>query len=98
MTLRTMALALLLALSTSGYPVATEALPVTSALAPVLEDAAALQPAAYRHYYRHGYHGHRMWYGHRYHHRHSGYNYSYGGWWYPRPWWTLGYYGYGPTY
>ena len=28
-------------------------------------------------------------YGHRYRHRHGTYVYYYGGWYYPRPWWTI---------
>jgi hypothetical protein len=50
------------------------------------------------HYYKkkrwkHGYkryrgHKHRWHYRHR--HRHGAFRYYYGGWWYPRPWWTFG--------
>ena len=41
-----------------------------------------------------GHVGHGRWHGHRYHNRHGAYIYYYGGWWYPTPWWTLGYTGY----
>ena len=41
-----------------------------------------------------GHVGHGHWHGHRYHNRHGAYIYYYGGWWYPTPWWTLGYTGY----
>jgi hypothetical protein len=44
--------------------------------------------------------GRRGWvyrraYGPRYRFRRAGFGYYYGGWWYPRPWWTVGP-GYGP--
>ena len=45
--------------------------------------------------YRRGGHVARRWtysarFGHRYHYRRAGYGYYYGGWWYPRPWWSVG--------
>jgi len=49
------------------------------------------------HWHGHGHwhgHVHGHWHGHRYHYRHGTYIYYYGGWWYPTPWWTLGYTGY----
>jgi hypothetical protein len=61
-----------------------------------------LQLAAYyrhRKVYRHGrvYHGRAVhaWrytarYGPRYRYRRAGYGYYYGGYWYARPWWTVG--------
>ena len=50
--------------------------------------------SAMHHRYRtnHRY-GHRWVYssrfGHRYRHRYGHYIYYYGGWWYPRPWWSV---------
>jgi hypothetical protein len=35
------------------------------------------------------------WHGHRYRNRHGAYIYFYNGYYYPTPWWTLGYSGYG---
>jgi hypothetical protein len=34
------------------------------------------------------------WHGHRYRNRHGAYIYFYNGYYYPTPWWTLGYTGY----
>ena len=39
--------------------------------------------------YRHGHWVYAKKYGPRYNYRHGRYKYYYGGWWYPRPWWTL---------
>lgn len=52
---------------------------------------------------KHGWNGKHGWKGYGYHngrykgpryrYRYPGYNYFYGGFWYPWPWWSVGYYG-----
>jgi hypothetical protein len=80
-------LAVLVALVTSGAGVSgSQAFPI----APVQTGVGGVADGVQLAYY----HGHGAWHGHRYHYRHGSYRYYHGGWWYPSPWWTLGYSGY----
>jgi len=99
--LRKTVLALLISLATGAAGTMTsQALPIAPPQTQVGNVGDTLQLAAYhRRVYRHAYHRHWAYsprFGHRYHYRHGAYRFYYGGWWYPRPWWGVGYgYGYG---
>ena len=81
---RKVLLAMLVALVTGGAGVVgSQALPIAPVQTGVGDAADGVQLAGYRY-----------WHGHRYHYRHGAYRYYHGGWWYPSPWWTMGYSGY----
>ena len=107
--LRKFAFAALVGLTTGAAGMMTsQAFPIASPLPQAGNTAEVLQLAkcngkhcghghGHAHWHGHGHwhgHVHGHWHGHRYHNRHGAYIYYYGGWWYPTPWWTLGYTGY----
>jgi hypothetical protein len=63
-----------------GVPSAAAAVPVVSAPAAKMSSP-LVQPVRWVYVDKK--------YGPRYRYRRPGYGYYYGGWWYPRPWWTV---------